>query len=478
METQQLAEITAATATMEWQNAMMTNVIRFVIITGLLIVEFVILVFGTTVAQIGNDWPRYRCKPYIMPLASLFGHDSAENFQFCMKESYTSESSQSFAPLYAILSQFTGTVGIMVDTANGMRQLLGNFMTTTKTFVWNVKAKIDALLFQLRLSFLKMQTLMNRVYGTMYSIVWMGTSALTAGTNLSENDLVKFLFEFCFHPDTIIRMADGVDKRIADIRVGDTVTDGLFPRRVISTFRFNGFRTPMVRIGRDILSAKHLVRYPNATWGPAEGYPDAIPVPVIPELVCLNVEGHRFVTAAGLLVADYDESESPNTVLAAQLAAQGALNGGASATTSGRSCVPRDPLVANYALGVDPTTKVELEDSTWIPMSEVEVGERLYGGLEVVGVVEEETEHVCSVEGIHMTPAQLVWYTKTSGWNRAIHLNGDSTTSEPQTFRQVITATVGPIHVRKDGKDLWIRDYREAPLPEMEDAYLEDVCNQ
>ena len=452
----------------------MKNLFKFSIITLILVVIAVILLIAGLAAQVGENWAEYRCKPYIMPFASFYGHDSAENFQHCLQESFSQQSGQAFSPIYDILGQFSGTVGIMVETANGMRQLLGNFMTTTRSFVGNVKSKIEALMFQVRMSFLKMQTLMNRVYGTMYSIIWMGTSALTAGTNLADNDLVSFLFEFCFHPDTLVKMSDGSTKRIEEIEVGEAVFGG---HRVTSTFRFNGIQTPMVRIRKTIMSSQHLIQLPNGEWSAAKNHPKALPVPPTRELICMNVEGHRFVTADDLVVGDYDESDAAAAVVGAQALAEGALNGAAAGAEDEAEDEAESGSIA-YSLGVHPDAEVCLHNHTWKPLHEVDVGDKLYGGIEVLGTVAEVTTHVCTVDDIQMTPAQLVWMDKEACWKRARSISSAWKVTAPTVFRQLFLSTVGPICVRRGENELWIRDYREAPIPEMEDVYMEEVCRR
>jgi hypothetical protein len=98
---------------------------------------------------------------------------------------------------------------MIMNVAVSIRQLFSSFLAGVNKFIRNVRDRIEALLFSVRMSFIKLNNLMGKVYGTMYAVMWMGTSALAAGNNLANNDLVTFLFEFCFHPDTPIQRGDG-----------------------------------------------------------------------------------------------------------------------------------------------------------------------------------------------------------------------------------------------------------------------------
>ena len=48
----------------------------------LFIFLFVFNIFTIGIKNIKNNWPKYRCNPSVMPFASMFGHDSSQNFTY------------------------------------------------------------------------------------------------------------------------------------------------------------------------------------------------------------------------------------------------------------------------------------------------------------------------------------------------------------------------------------------------------------
>lgn len=437
-----------------WESAWTGNMVRFGIITALLLGACVALITTFTVIGISNDWSRQRCSPLFMPFAELFGYDVSENFKFCVSTMMQSQASEYFGPMYNLMGEYGNSIGTVIDTINGFRKNLGVFKLSTNQYFTNIAATIQSMLFQVRLTFMKMQTLMGRVYGTFYSIIWMGTSALTAGLSLSDNSLVNFMFDFCFHPKTLVRLVDGSTQTIDSLLVGHTVEGG----KITSLFRLCGRKTPMVQIGSDILSASHMI-YHNGTWKPAGSHPSAIPTDSIPELVCLNVEGHVFSLASGLQVADYDESSNPTVENQVQAISEKALNG--------KETIPT--VRPSYTLGFDWNSMIQLSDGSWKSADQIQLGDRIVGNQEILGIVEELSETVM-FEDIVLAPSQLIYVD--GQWQRAGLLG--LPTSSPCLLRQFITDRSGPIAIRKS-VDLWIRDYREAPLPEMEDPYLAEL---
>jgi hypothetical protein len=138
-------------------------------------------------------------------------------------------------------------------------------------------------------------------------------------------------------------MADGSRKAMKHIQIGELLESDRGPTKVTSVFRFSGSNTPMVSIGGLILSKEHYVRYADK-WIQAAEHPDAIPSPSLPELVCLNVEHHRFVIindTRRMIVADYDEHDGAEVIRQTQQLAIKSLNG---------SCRRNEETAADYSL--------------------------------------------------------------------------------------------------------------------------------
>jgi hypothetical protein len=415
--------------------------------------------------EIGENFSRYRCNPLLIPFASSFGYDTRENFNYCLSSVFNQKAAVVFAPIYGLLSNFTTIIQLIVDVALGLRKLFANFLFGVNTFIRSVRDRIQGLLFNIRISLLKMNTLMNRVYGTMYSVIWMGTSAMTAGMNVADNSLVKFLFEFCFDPDTEVCMADGSWRRIRDVVIGDALrsADGTAVTHVTSTFVFDGVRTPMVRIGDVLVSAEHYVQCAtDGVFHPAHQHPDAVPAASIPRLYCLNVADHQFRVRNGdgvLVVSDYDEHSTRDVVYETQAIALRALNGGDPQPADG---------VDDYSLGVDGALEVRMADGSWRRMDALALGDTVWNSGHITGIVCEHAAHTVECGGgAIVSPAQIVF--DGDKWVRAAHIG--TLRDESKQLYSIITSRGGTLEIRGGETHYFIRDYREVSLPEMEAAY-------
>ena len=443
----------------KWWSGFSWSLLTFGIVTLIFIgITFLIFSLGN-LNEISKNFAKYRCNPLMMPFAGQFGYDAKENFEFCISNILNEKASAIFAPLYGILSQFTSVLTVMMNATLGIRKLFSNFFLSINNFIGNVRNRIQNLLFQIRISFLKMNNLMGRVFGTMYAVIYMGTSALTAGNNLGDSDLVKFLSEFCFHPETPVLMNDGIYKTIKTITIGDKLArlpSGIVPR-VTSTFVFDGTRTPMVAIEDVIVSAQHYVEY-KGKWIAACDHPSAVQTPSIERLICLNVSGNAFyVGNHGLIARDYDESNDPGISKATMNISQTALNGKHYEKSKAE----------DYLLGFDPRLEISLADGTWAQAHTLKLGTCLEGGNKIVGIVKELCTHTVYWNNMYLSSAQLVQVNNV--WKRACDVY--PTTNNRKILMHFITDRCGPIISRAGGVELCMRDYREVALPEMEVPY-------
>ena len=295
----------------------------------------------------------------------------------------------------------------------------------------------------------------------------MGLSGLKAADNVANNDLVKFLLEFCFDPDTPIELADGSVKKLSEVKIGDVLktVDEKNPV-VTSIFRFNGAKTPMVRIGQILVSKEHFT-FHNDTWIKAGDHPDAVAADSIPELVCLNTNTHVF-ELNGTIFADYDESDDATVVQTTQALAEMRLNAGVFDEMNEKTSA--------YELGIDGSMQVVYKNGLTKALADVKVGDELLGGGVVMGLVQEKCGWVCKLpNGLLVSASQLLWNKDFSLWRRAAFVYPDNCVLlEKPTVLYQLTVTNNII----ESVDTMFRDYREINDPDMETAYENDLSKK
>lgn len=436
------------------------NLIYLILLTALLVGVLLYVLISGSFTDVIKNWPKHRCNPMIMPFASLFGYDASENFNFCMKNIFNTNAATVLGPVYTLMSKFTDIAGTIANSANSFRYLIANLLNGMERLMASYRDRFQFLIFTIRMSYMKMLTLMGRLHGTFYSVLFMGLSGLKAADNVANNDLVKFLLEFCFDPKTPLELADGTIIELQNVKIGAKLkaVDGKNPV-VTSMFRFNGSKTPMVRIGEVLVSKEHFTFY-NDDWIKASEHPEAVPAESIPELVCLNTDTH-VVNLCGTVFADYDESSDPRVIETTQALAEMQLNSG--------SFDKMNEKTSDYSLGIEGGMPVVLKNGEKRSIKDIRIGDELLGGGVVMGLIKEQCSWITTLpNGRYVSSSQLIWDNDFSLWRRAafVYPEKSGMMSAPLTLYQLSVS-----NNTIESVDYMFRDYREVNDPDMEVPY-------
>ena len=358
-----------------------------------------------------ENWGEYRCQTEFMLLASLFGHDTGENLKFCLQSGFDSRASVSVAPFYGILSGFTGVLGTLLSSINSIRLVFATLVGNISQVFTDFSSRVEALMYRIQYSAIRLKFLMSRIFGTMYSIMYMGMSGIKATQNFSNTSLFKFIAGMaCFPPETLVSIKDKGSVEMKDVLIGDMI-EWKRPEkaeksiRVTGTLVIVGDGQQMIDMSDCSVSAPHFIREEGKwihardskngkkgeLWAGGNSRP----------LTCLITSNHR-LPIGDKLFSDYHESEDADTSTMNGIMKK--LNG---ATNSHRH--------DNYITGVDPATEIMLEDGTYCPASSLTLGTRVRNGT-IVAIMLRECSTFTTYKGERFGYATAIW--KGKSWLR------------------------------------------------------------
>jgi hypothetical protein len=338
-----------------------------------------------------------------------------------------------------------------------MERLMGSF-----------RDRFQFLLFTIRLSFLKIMTLMSRLHGTFYSVVFMGLSAIQGVNNVANNDLIKFIMEFCFTGDTPIQLLDGNVKPISELQIGDKLQliNGVSPT-VTSLFKFDGRKTKMVNINGVKVSSKHYVHYDKLNiWIESENHPDAAFCESEKVIYCLNTDTHTLLIN-GLLFTDYDESSESSVIHKTKQISLSLLNNG-----QNNICSKNEG--DDYDLGFSKNALIYLKDGRLVPIIDIKLGDVIIGGGTVLGTVTEKVSSAVKIGNLGISTSQLLWDALSNKWVRAgiLYKSNIIQFETPEIYHHLIVSNNIII-----ANGFYFRDYREVTDTDMETEYSKNLCN-
>ena len=401
----------------------------------------------TNFKEVVANWANYRCKPQYMLLAKVFGKDPQENFQFCANEVFKGEAAGVVGPIYKTMAQFVGFLSTILGNINSIRLQFATLVGGVNNMFQDMTSRVSQFFNAVRVSAQRIRSLMFRVYGTMFAMIYMTMSGVAAATSFGDTTIGKFLDTFCFHPDTAIQTGRGLIS-IKDVVIGDQLPNGA---RVTATFQFHAAGQPMVYLGPVLVSTNHYVRF-GEKWIMAGEHPDARSAPdwtnELP-LVCLNTDNHT-IPIGGYTFSDYDETSEGDKET--ERWTEMRLNGGRQTTLERRW--------SEYGALLDPNLIVQTRAGLK-KVRDLTLGTTLVGGAKVVGLVNKETGEMTD---LGVTPSALIYRRKA--WERA------GTFRNVQACRTQATGVfVYPNSYITTGSGLHVRDYLEVFSPDTEQAY-------
>lgn len=437
----------------------MFNALAFLIMLSILF-----LTIGISLQQVVNikeiqaNWKKYRCQPSIMPFAALYGYDTGENFEFCIKHIFSLNAIDFTGPFTEILGVFASVISTIGNSLNSIREAVATMGGGIAVIFQDFTDRITHFFFQLRLSAIRIKNLLSRMYATLFSVMYMGLSGMTAASNFSQTSLFNFLDTFCFVPETLIDVEGKGSIPIYKVRIGDMILPTR--TRVTAKFHFSAQGQAMVNLGGIHVSTNHYIRH-NNIWIRAIDHPDAQPIGPYERqsLICLNTESHC-IPIGPYVFRDYDETSLGDK--AAMALVEKRLNG-----------VPTQPgpyTIHENSPTFHPSTKVKLANGSYRQVRDLQVNDRLSTGSVIAGIFHKEVSEVCPHPGGFLGSATLLWMKDR--WTRVGTIR--PCVIIKATYIGLIVLTNSTIELENGDK---VRDYLELCSPDTETPYVESLTN-
>jgi hypothetical protein len=433
-----------------------SNALIFII---LMIIIVFILVFGIgrifDIRNIKKNWATERCKPMIMPLAGLFGFDAKENFEFCMGQIFNNHSMPYLGSIGSLFTQFSSLLQMIFDSISSLRNIIASLGGGINVVFQEFTERISMFFFKLRLSAIKIKSLIGRMYAILFSVMYMGMSGITGMTSFTNTFLFSFLDTFCFPGNTEINIKNKGKIPIKDIKIGDIIlpTNSI----VTGTFKFYSKGQPMVKLGPIIVSTNHYVKYLGHPIK-AGHHPDSIKIGTWNSdepLYCLDTHDNKIIID-GFEFLDYDETSTAD---------KSTMNSIESKINGNKNKEYKDYKFSEYCPAIDENTKINTVNG-FILAKDIKIGDKLTTGSEVVGLIRRKVSEICHIDNITVTPSTLLWNSELNKWERI-----GETSKFIKKDVEMISFIVVPNSQIELENNLRIRDYMELCSPDSEECY-------
>lgn len=199
--------------------------VNFIYINLAFVAQVVAMYYFTSVQQIKDNWPKYRCNPMYM----LLSDDIQKDFVYCIQSMQTNYMGYLLQPLTYITSNLSAMGAGFVNNIDSIRYMMSNI----RTFLTTITEGIFGVFLNIIISFQKImisiKDLVGKMIGVMVAMMYIMDGSLktiNSSWNGPPGQMVRALGK-CFHPDTKIKLNDGTVKMMKDLNLGDVLENGV-----------------------------------------------------------------------------------------------------------------------------------------------------------------------------------------------------------------------------------------------------------
>jgi hypothetical protein len=226
------------------------------------------IVLYINIQNINNNWTLYRCNPMVMPFAGMFGHNSSDNFTYCIQNMQKSYSSYLMQPMNYNMTLLSSSTDGLTSSLNDMRTQ----SSTIRNFASSITSAIYGVFLNIIIEFQKiginLKDMMGKMVGVVVVIMYLMDASIKSMKSIWNGVPGKALNSLCFHPETLLTLKNGSKIFMKDINLGDILENG---STVIATMQIDNpkqNRSPLYIIpsitGNDIyVTGSHMILNPS-----------------------------------------------------------------------------------------------------------------------------------------------------------------------------------------------------------------------
>lgn len=145
------------------------------------------------VNKVKKNWPVYRCNPMVMPFASKFGHDSTQNFMYCMKNMQSSFMSVMLKPIHYTMTLANHLGGSIETDINNVRKMFSQIRNMITSIISTVFGVFLNILIQFQHIFIKLKDMLMKVTGILTTVFFLIDSFVKTGESIYNGPIVGTL---------------------------------------------------------------------------------------------------------------------------------------------------------------------------------------------------------------------------------------------------------------------------------------------
>jgi len=189
------------------------------------IVQIMIVYYLGLLVSVKQDWAINRCNPLYMG----FADNVEENFNYCVQNTQLNFMGYILQPFNYILSVLSSMGGEFTQSIDYIRVMISSIRTFFTSIVQNIFGVFLNIIIEFQKIIISIKDLVGKLIGilTVFMYLIEGSILSLEGINNSSTmKVMRDLGNFCFHPDTMLKLKNGKTVAIKNIQIDDVLEDG------------------------------------------------------------------------------------------------------------------------------------------------------------------------------------------------------------------------------------------------------------
>lgn len=199
--------------------------LNFIYVNLGFVAQVFVMYYFSAVAEIKNNWPKYRCNPIFMPLSDNIEKD----FVYCVQNMQTNFMGYLLQPINYIINSLSAVGGDFSQSLNFIRTMISNIRSFFTSIIQNVFGVFLNLVIEFQKITIGIKDLVGKIIGILVTMMYIMDGALKtmqSAWNGPPGQMVQALGGMCFHPYTKIKLNNGSIVMMKDLNLGDILENG------------------------------------------------------------------------------------------------------------------------------------------------------------------------------------------------------------------------------------------------------------
>ena len=195
-----------------------------VVIIFILLYLFNLIVVG--MQRIKDNWPEYRCQPMVMPFASIFGHNTAKNFAYCIQNIQTNFMDDLLKPVNFNIGILSGITSELTDQLQAARGFLSGFRFNLSDIFSNIFATMFNIMVEIQRMVINIKDMIGKMTGILLTTLFVLNGSMLTMASAWKGPPGQLVRALCFHPETKVKLQNGNIFSMKDIPLNSILPNG------------------------------------------------------------------------------------------------------------------------------------------------------------------------------------------------------------------------------------------------------------